>query len=138
MQCHPDRVESSVKAQAQALFQRLQRSYRASDLQGLQHLQAQLDAGDGPAPDGAKRQPGAASLQAMAEWAVQLRALQSTLLQQQTQRQTLLRGATWRTLTTQSDWGLWFAQQSKHLQVEVQRYREALAQAAHDSATRLL
>jgi len=66
-----------------------------------------------------------------------LRALQSTLLQQQAQRQALLRGATWRTLSTQSDWGLWFTQQSKHLQAEVQRYREALAQAADDSAARL-
>ena len=137
MQCHPDRVESSDKAQAQALFQRLQRSYRASDLQGLQHLQAQLDAGDGPAPDSAKLHPGAASPRAAADWAVQLRALQSTLLQQQAQRQALLRGATWRTLSTQSDWGLWFTQQSKHLQAEVQRYREALAQAADDSAARL-
>ena len=138
MQCHPDRVESSDKAQAQALFQRLQRSYRASDLQGMQHLQAQLEADQTPVPDAANSHPAATSQRAAADWAVQVRALQSTLLQQQAQRQALLRGPTWRTLSTQSDWDLWFTQQSKHLQAEVQRYREALAQAADDSAARLV
>jgi chemotaxis protein histidine kinase CheA len=137
MQCHPDRVESSDKAQAQALFQRLQRSYRASDLQGLQHLQAQLEAGQGPVSDAANLALAAASQRAAADWAVQLRALQSTLLQQQAQRQALLRGPTWRTLSTQSDWDLWFTQQSSHLQAEVQRYREALTQATDERAARI-
>ena len=138
MQCHPDRVESSDKAQAQALFQRLQRSYRASDLQGLQHLQAQLEADQSPVPNSANSHPAAASQRAATDWTVQVRALQSTLLQQQAQRQALLRGPTWRTLSTQSDWDLWFTQQSKHLQAEVQRYREALTHATDDSAARLV
>ena len=103
----------------------------------MQHLQAQLEADQSPVPDAANSHPAATSQRAAADWAVQVRALQSTLLQQQAQRQALLRGPTWRTLSTQSDWDLWFTQQSKHLQAEVQRYREALAQAADDSAARL-
>jgi hypothetical protein len=52
------------------------------------------------------------------------------LAQQQAQRQEILQSATWRTLVSQSRWDLWFAQQAKHLQTEVERYREALQEAA--------
>jgi len=130
MQCHPDRVDSAQdKQHAQALFQRLQRSYQASDMRGLQNLQAQLELGQDA---GGARTSGAASAtrRAPAQWAMELSALQSSLAQQQAQRQEILQSATWRTLVSQSRWDLWFAQQAKHLQTEVERYREALQEAA--------
>jgi len=137
MQCHPDRVEASDKSQAQALFQRLQRSYRASDLLGLQSLQAQLDASESPLGNQEGTQGLDATQKPVADWTLQLAALNNALAQQHAQRQTLLRSATWRTLATQSRWDLWFAQQAKHLQTEVQRYREALAQVEPDGAARI-
>ena len=130
MQCHPDRVDSAQdKQHAQALFQRLQRSYQASDMRGLQSLQAQLDLGQEAS---SVRPSGAASTtrRAPAQWAMELSALQNSLAQQHAQRMDILQSPTWRTLATQSRWDLWFAQQAKHLQTEVARYREALQEAA--------
>ena len=137
MQCHPDRVDSAQdKQHAQALFQRLQRSYQASDIRGLQNLQAQLDLGQDA---GKARTPSGAPTKgrAPAQWAMELSSLQSTLAQLQAQRQEILQSATWRTLVSQSRWDLWFAQQAKHLQTEVARYREAL-QECTDAGTRPL
>ena len=130
MQCHPDRVDSAQEKQhAQALFQRLQRSYQASDMRGLQKLQAQLELGQDAS---GARTPGGAvpASRAPAQWAMELSALQSGLAQQQAQRLEILQSATWRTLVSQSRWDLWFAQQAKHLETEVARYREALQEAA--------
>jgi len=126
MQCHPDRVDTPEdKQHAQALFQRLQRSYQASDMPGLQSLQAQLALGHGTSSTKLAGQAAAAS-RPPAQWAMELSALQSTLAQQQAQRLQILQSATWRTLATQSRWDLWFAQQATQLQTEVQRYRQAL------------
>jgi len=126
MQCHPDRVDTPEdKQHAQALFQRLQRSYQASDMPGLQSLQAQLALGHGSSSTKLAGQAAAAS-RPPAQWAMELSALQSTLAQQQAQRLQILQSATWRTLATQSRWDLWFAQQATQLQTEVQRYRQAL------------
>jgi len=126
MQCHPDRMDTlQDKQHAQALFQRLQRSYQASDMRGLQSLQAQLDLGQGQAS--ASRPGGHAGAQRPpAQWAMELSALQGTLAQLHAQRLQILQSATWRTLATQSRWDLWFAQQANHLHTEIQRYREAL------------
>ena len=137
MQCHPDRVDSAQdKQHAQALFQRLQRSYQASDMRGLQKLQAQLELGQDAS---SARAPGAASAtrRAPAQWAMELSALQSTLAQQQAQRLEILQSATWRTLVSQSRWDLWFAQQAKHLQTEVARYREALQETASQNPAQI-
>ena len=126
MQCHPDRLDAPEdKQHAQALFQRLQRSYQASDMTGLQSLEAQLALGHGAA-SGKLAGGAAAACRPPAQWAMELSALQSTLAQQHAQRQEILQSATWRTLATQSRWDLWFAQQAKQLQTEVQRYRQAL------------
>ncbi len=126
MQCHPDRVDTPEdKQHAQALFQRLQRSYQASDMPGLQSLQAQLALGHGASSTKLAGQAAAAS-RPPAQWAMELSALQSTLAQQRAQRLQILQSATWRTLATQSRWDLWFAQQATQLQTEVQRYRQAL------------
>jgi hypothetical protein len=137
MQCHPDRVDSAQdKQHAQALFQRLQRSYQASDMRGLQNLQAQLELGQDAS---SARAPGAASAtrRAPAQWAMELSALQSTLAQRQAQRQEILQSATWRTLVSQSRWDLWFAQQAKHLETEVARYREALQETASQNPAQI-
>ena len=129
MQCHPDRVDTPEdKQHAQALFQRLQRSYQASDMPGLQSLQAQLALGHGASSTKLAGHAAAAS-RPPAQWAMELSALQSTLAQQQAQRLQILQSATWRTLATQSRWDLWFAQQATQLQTEVQRYRQALQEA---------
>ena len=72
----------------------------------------------------------AAASRPPAQWAMELSALQSTLAQQHAQRLQILQSATWRTLATQSRWDLWFAQQAKHLETEVARYREALQENA--------
>ena len=130
MQCHPDRVDTPEdKQHAQALFQRLQRSYQASDMTGLQSLEAQLALGHGAA-SGKLAGSAAAASRPPAQWAMELSALQSTLVQQHAQRLQILQSATWRTLVTQSRWDLWFAQQAKHLETEVARYREALQENA--------
>ena len=128
MQCHPDRVDSALeKQQAQALFQHLQRSYQASDLRGLQSLRAQLERGQEAS---SARAPGdTAASRAPVPWVLELSALQSTLAQQHAQRLEILQSPTWRTLASQGRWDLWFAQQAKHLQTEVQRYRQALQAA---------
>jgi hypothetical protein len=129
MQCHPDRMDTPEdKQHAQALFQRLQRSYQASDMPGLQSLQAQLALGHGASSTKLTGQAAAAS-RPPAQWAMELSALQSTLAQQRAQRLQMLQSATWRTLATQSRWDLWFAQQATQLQTEVQRYRQALQEA---------
>lgn len=129
MQCHPDRMDTPEdKQHAQALFQRLQRSYQASDMPGLQSLQAQLALGHGATSTKLTGQAAAAS-RPPAQWAMELSALQSTLAQQRAQRLQILQSATWRTLATQSRWDLWFAQQATQLQTEVQRYRQALQEA---------
>jgi len=126
MQCHPDRVDTPEDKQyAQALFQRLQRSYQSSDMPGLQSLQAQLALGHGTT-SGKLAGSAAATSRPPAQWAMELSALQSTLAQQHAQRLQILQSATWRTLATQSRWDLWFAQQANQLQTEVQRYRQAL------------
>ena len=126
MQCHPDRMDTlQDKQHAQALFQRLQRSYQASDMRGLQSLQAQLDLGQGQA-NGSRPGGHAGAQRPPAQWAMELSALQGTLAQLHAQRLQILQSATWRTLATQSRWDLWFAQQANHLHTEVQRYREAL------------
>jgi hypothetical protein len=137
MQCHPDRMDSAQdKQHAQALFQRLQRSYQASDMRGLQKLQAQLEIGqnasDAHTPGGA-----APASRAPAQWAMELSALQSSLAQQQAQRSEILQSATWRTLVSQRRWDLWFAQQAKHLEAEVARYREALQETASQNPAQI-
>ena len=130
MQCHPDRVGGADKAAAQAWFQRLQKSYQLSDLAGLQRLQTQWALNATPATNAAAdadpSAPTAAPTQAAGPLLAQLDALH-------TQRLQLLRSPTWRTLASQSNWDLWFAQQASYLQAQVERYQEAL-QAATDSA----
>lgn len=123
MRLHPDRVEEDDKAEAQALFQRLQTGYENNDFAALQSLEQQVllapqsnpASGTGTSNTGGRRSP-----------AQQAAALKERLAQHQRDRAGILRSATWQTLSTQSNWALWFSQQASYLQAEMQRYAQAL------------
>ncbi|MDH4479637.1 MAG: J domain-containing protein [Rhodoferax sp.] len=124
MRLHPDRVEEDEKSEAQALFQRLQAGYENNDLATLQALEQQvlLVPQERPTANGAT-QPSVGSRSP----AQQAMALRARLAQHQRDREGLLRSATWQTLSTQSNWSVWFTQQASYLQAELQRYSQALA-----------
>ncbi len=121
MRLHPDRVEDDEKSEAQALFQRLQASYENNDFAALQALAHALQTAPADVPsrglgDGRrKRSP-----------AQVVAALKDRLEQHQRERRGMVRSATWQTLSTQSNWNVWFAQQANYLQAELQRYAHAL------------
>ena len=81
-------------------------------------------------------QMGEHALAAVEELQAQL-AAQQQKAQQQAQHLEILQSATWRTLVSQSRWDLWFAQQAKHLQTEVERYREALQETASQNTAQI-
>jgi hypothetical protein len=122
MRLHPDRVDEQDKPEAQALFQRLQTSYENNDFAALQTLQEQLL----HAPGAAR---GASPLRrnAMRSAASVAAALKDRLAQQQQERAAIVRSATWQTLSRQSNWAVWFAQQASYLRAELDRYAQALA-----------
>jgi hypothetical protein len=121
MRLHPDRVESQDKPEAQALFQHLQTSYENNDFFALQALQQQVMQEPGIALDGATLGPPARNT------ADQVVALQERLAQQQRERASIVRSATWQTLSTQGNWAVWFAQQASYLQAELARYDRAVS-----------
>ncbi len=127
MRLHPDRVEAQDKAEAQALFQHLQTSYESNDFSALQLLQQQVfQAADFPARGvavglSASPPPG------------QRVALQARLAQQQRERAAIVGSATWQTLSTQSNWAVWFAQQAHYLRAELERYERAMQAASATS-----
>ena len=121
MQCHPDRVKDEAKARAQTLFQQVQAAYQNNDLARLQMLQQQIEQGLGLAED---RLPDQADhlQQRMVE-------LQKIMVQLTRQIAAIGKSATWQTLSTQSDWSVWFAQRAGQLQTEIERYQSALDQS---------
>ncbi|MFM6990320.1 MAG: J domain-containing protein [Rhodoferax sp.] len=121
MRLHPDRVDEEGKAQAQALFQLLQAGYENNDLAALQALALQVSAT-------AQQDAGVASPTAAPPNAAKLRtaALKARLEQDLRDRAALLRSPAWQTLSTQSNWALWFSQQERYLQNELERYQQAL------------
>ena len=121
MICHPDRVEEGHKSKAEAVFQQLQRSYRSSDFAAMKNLEASFQTqtlGD--------RQPGPTD-QSLASLDLRLAKLQERLASQRATREAIFRSPTWRTLSSQSNWALWFSQQAIYLQDEIARYEQALA-----------
>ncbi len=128
MRLHPDRVEDDDKAEAQALFQRLQAGYENNDFAALQVLEQQVllapksIPGTGASKSGERRSP-----------AQQAAALKERLAQHQRERAGILRSATWQTLSTQSNWTLWFSQQASYLHAEMQRYAQALGASSTPS-----
>jgi len=121
MRLHPDRVESQDKTEAQALFQHLQSSYENNDFFALQVLQQQVMQEPGIALDGATLGLPARNT------ADQVVSLQERLAQQQRERASIVRSATWQTLSTQGNWAVWFAQQASYLQAELARYDRAVS-----------
>ncbi len=120
MLCHPDRVKEAQKSQAEAIFQQLQRSYRRSDFAGMKNLEATLQTqakGD--------RQTAPAQ-QDLESFDLRLVNLQKRLASQRATRDAIFCSPTWRTLSTQSNWALWFSQQALYLQDEIVRYERAL------------
>ena len=126
MLCHPDRVEDGDKSQAQTIFQQLQLGYRNSNLQALKKLEAalQTQALSGPADHTPAAGP---------DW--RLAKMQDRMAAGLLARASILRSPTWRTLSTQSNWALWFTQQSTYLEDEIARYQQELqAMAAQTPA----
>ena len=137
MQCHPDRVADTDQDRAAQLFQSLQSSYRRGDMAALFALQEsvaragfQLPHADPPPQDAAAAAQSQAADAASQGAHARLRALRSALAQRQNALETLRTSATWRTLSSQPNWSLWFAQQQQHLQSELQRFESALQAGA--------
>ena len=126
MRLHPDRVDDHDKPEAQALFQRLQSSYENNDFAALQTLQEQVLQAPGAAHGTAL---GASALRGNARRSAAsvAAALKDRLAQQQRERAAIVRSATWQTLSSQSNWAVWFAQQASYLRAELDRYAQALA-----------
>ena len=120
MRLHPDRVDEDGKAQAQALFQLLQAGYENNDLAALQALALQVSAAPQAGTDAAS--PSAVSSGASSHQAA---ALKARLEQHLRDRTALMRSPTWQTLSTQSNWSVWFSQQARYLQTELERYAQA-------------
>lgn len=127
MRLHPDRVEEDDKAEAQALFQRLQASFEHNDFAALLALEQQVLLAPQAVP-GASTGTGTGTLRSagLRSPAQQAAALKERLAQHQRDRAGILRSATWQTLSTQSNWTLWFSQQASYLHAEMQRYAQAL------------
>jgi hypothetical protein len=133
MQCHPDRVADTEQDRAAQLFQSLQSSYRRGDMAALFALQEsvaragfQAPAADPPRQDGDAAAKDQAADEASQAVQARLRALRSALAQRQDVLETLRTSPTWRTLSSQPNWELWFAQQQQYLQLELQRFETAL------------
>jgi len=118
MLCHPDRVQAEHKLQAQELFQRVQTSYRNFDVSVLKNIEQQLQ----QVPLGSHN----TAQDAFDSQMQRLADIQERLTSQCAARRLILENPTWRTLSTQSNWDVWFAQQAHYLQAEIQRYGLAL------------
>jgi len=137
MQCHPDRVADADQSRAAQLFQSLQTSYRRGDMAALYALQESVArAGFQAQATGDTQQPEAGGLpqkadthaaqEEQAALEARLRALRSALGQRHEALEALRTSATWRTLSSQPNWDLWFAQQQQYLQGELQRFEAVL------------
>ena len=121
MRLHPDRVDDEGKDEAQALFQLLQAGFENNDLAALQALALQVSAGPAVSANAASSGSGGSSATQR-----QAAALQARLDQHLRDRAAILRSPTWQTLSTQSNWAVWFGQQARYLQAELERYAQAL------------
>ena len=137
MQCHPDRVADTDQARAAQLFQSLQNSYRRGDMAALYALQESVaragfqaqSSGETLGPEAGGPAQVAQAQAAHGEQAAleaRLRALRSALGQRHEALEALRTSATWRTLSSQPNWDVWFAQQQQYLQGELQRFEAEL------------
>jgi hypothetical protein len=118
MLCHPDRVQEQHKLQAQELFQRVQSSYRNFDFSVLKTIEQQLQ----QVPFGGIS-TAADSFMSLKQ---RLADLQERLSTRCVTHRHIQQSPTWRTLSTQSNWDVWFAKQDEYLRAEIQRYSLAL------------
>jgi hypothetical protein len=108
------------------IFQQLQLGYRNSNLQALKKLEAALQTQTLSGP--ADHTPAAGP-----DW--RLAKMQDRMAAGLLARASIVRSPTWRTLSTQSNWALWFVQQSAYLEDEIARYQQELqAMAAQTPA----
>jgi hypothetical protein len=131
MRLHPDRVEEDDKPEAQTLFQRLQASFEHNDFAALLALEQQVLLAPQAVPGastgaGTGTGTGTSRGAGLRSPAQQAAALKDRLAQHQRERTGILRSATWQTLSTQSNWTLWFTLQASYLHAEMQRYAQAL------------
>lgn len=137
MQCHPDRVADADQARAAQLFQSLQTSYRRGDMAALYALQesvaragfqaqASSEIAQPEAQSPAHASDAQAAQEEQAALEARLRALRSALGQRHEALEALRTSATWRTLSSQPNWDVWFAQQQQYLQGELQRFEAEL------------
>ena len=142
MQCHPDRVADADQGRAAQLFQSLQSSYRRGDMAALYALQESVaQAGlqfvapalreAPPAAEEAQQEQDAAEEAALQ---ARVRALRAALAQRHDALEALRTTPTWRTLSSQPNWDLWFAQQQQHLQAELERFALAFQAGAQPQA----
>jgi len=129
MLCHPDRVLDTHKTQAQALFQQVRQSYQRSDLAQLQQLHTMLQTQNTLQAMETRQDTSAQRSNGL------LMAMQNAISQHRQERDTLMQSATWRTLSTQPNWPVWFNQQAQQLQSEIQRYGEALGLQQPEAAS---
>ena len=118
MLCHPDRVQEQHKLQAQEVFQRVQSSYRNFDFSVLKTIEQQLQ----QVPFGGT----STAADSFVGLKQRLADLQERLSSRCVTLRHLQQSPTWRTLSTQSNWDVWFAKQGEYLQAEIQRYSLAL------------
>ena len=142
MQCHPDRVADADQGRAAQFFQSLQSSYRRGDMAALYALQESVAKAGlqfvapalqeaPPAAEEAQQEQDAAEEAALQ---ARVRALRAALAQRHDALEALRTTPTWRTLSSQPNWDLWFAQQQQHLQSELDRFALALPIGAQPQA----
>jgi hypothetical protein len=118
MLCHPDRVQEQHKLQAQEVFQRVQSSYRNFDFSVLKTIEQQLQ----QVPFGGT----STAADSFVGLKQRLADLQERLSSRCVTLRHIQQSPTWRTLSTQSNWDVWFAKQGEYLQAEIQRSSLAL------------
>nr|WP_314899160.1 phospholipase D-like domain-containing protein [uncultured Deefgea sp.] len=117
MQSHPDRVAAHLQEQAKVLFQQLQAAYQNNDLAALQRIKLQIEQGLAPV------EQVALSIERLELRMTELQSVQAQLAQQiGALSQTLV----WQTLSTHTDWAVWFAEQAERLRTEIANYRAQL------------
>ncbi len=119
MYCHPDRVRDEDKVRAQVLFQQMQIAYHNNNLGDLRRLKENIEKGHWLPEEGLALNP----TERLQERLIELHTMFIRLSQELS---SINQSKTWQTLSSQTDWGAWFAQQAERLQAETTRYQTAM------------
>ena len=125
MQCHPDRVEDALKANAKTFFQQLQTTYQNNDLVNLKNLKLQIEQGLGELKNNEL-------LSETERVRKKLTALQRTMARLRQQHASLIQSSVWREINIHPDWNIWMDEQAEQLQAELQKYMSKLARAQNE------